>query len=65
MVRDALAMPEDGFYSGREGAPFKTKVSMACDAILDRHRSLANPENVAGMARYGINPKGTAEEGQG
>ena len=38
---------------------------MDCDAILRRLRSLANPDTVAGMARYGINPKGTAEEGQG
>ena len=32
---------------------------MKADEILDRLRSMANPENVAGMARFGINPKGT------
>jgi 3-methyladenine DNA glycosylase AlkD len=32
---------------------------MKADVILDRLRSMANPENVAGMARFGINPKGT------
>lgn len=29
------------------------------DDILQRLKHLANPENVAGMARFGINPKGT------
>ena len=29
------------------------------EALLDRLRCLANPDNVAGMARYGINPVGT------
>jgi len=29
------------------------------DEILQRLKKLANPENVAGMARYGINPEGT------
>ncbi len=28
----------------------------SCDAILQELRSLANPANVEGMARYGINP---------
>lgn len=31
----------------------------AAETILERLRSLANPENVAGMARYGINPHNT------
>jgi len=30
-----------------------------CDEILERLESLANPANVAGMARYGINPENT------
>lgn len=29
---------------------------MTCDAIVARLKSMANPENVAGMARFGINP---------
>jgi 3-methyladenine DNA glycosylase AlkD len=29
------------------------------EEIIERIRCLANPENVAGMARYGINPKNT------
>jgi 3-methyladenine DNA glycosylase AlkD len=29
------------------------------ESILDRLRALANPDNVAGMARYGINTQGT------
>jgi 3-methyladenine DNA glycosylase AlkD len=29
------------------------------ETILQLLRSLANPENVAGMARYGINSQGT------
>ncbi len=32
---------------------------MQYEEILKRLDSLANPENVAGMARFGINPKGT------
>jgi 3-methyladenine DNA glycosylase AlkD len=32
---------------------------MSLDEILSRLRSLANPEAVAGMARFGINPKNT------
>jgi 3-methyladenine DNA glycosylase AlkD len=32
---------------------------MRCETVLNRLRSLANPANVAGMARYGINPEGT------
>ena len=32
---------------------------MECEDILGRLRSLANAENVAGMARYGINPQHT------
>lgn len=29
------------------------------DSVLAELRSMANPENVAGMARFGINPEGT------
>ena len=29
---------------------------MDCAEILARLRALANPDNVAGMARFGINP---------
>jgi len=32
---------------------------MECEDILRKLESLANPENVAGMARFGINPKNT------
>lgn len=32
---------------------------MTSDELLDQLRAHANPANVAGMARYGINPKGT------
>lgn len=32
---------------------------MDCAAVLDRLRSQANPDNVRGMARYGINTEGT------
>jgi 3-methyladenine DNA glycosylase AlkD len=32
---------------------------MTADEILAYLRSLANPDNVAGMARYGINPTNT------
>jgi len=32
---------------------------MTCKEILDHLQSLANPKNVEGMARYGINPTGT------
>jgi len=32
---------------------------MQCEDILKRLESLANPEAVSGMARYGINPKNT------
>jgi 3-methyladenine DNA glycosylase AlkD len=32
---------------------------MDCGEVLARLRSQANPANVAGMARYGINPNGT------
>jgi len=32
---------------------------MECEDILERLRSLANPEAVAGMARFGINPHNT------
>ena len=32
---------------------------MSLDEILSRLRSLSNPESVAGMARFGINPKNT------
>ena len=32
---------------------------MECEDILERLKSLANAENVAGMARYGINPQNT------
>ena len=32
---------------------------MECEEILERLKSLANPEAVAGMARYGINPQNT------
>jgi len=32
---------------------------MRCEEILTRLESLSNPDAVAGMARYGINPKGT------
>jgi hypothetical protein len=32
---------------------------MKCEEILDRLKLLANPENVAGMARFGINPNNT------
>jgi len=32
---------------------------MDCGEVLDRLRSQANPANVAGMARYGINTNGT------
>jgi 3-methyladenine DNA glycosylase AlkD len=32
---------------------------MECEDILERLKSLANAENVAGMARFGINPENT------
>jgi 3-methyladenine DNA glycosylase AlkD len=32
---------------------------MECEEVLARLKSLANPENVAGMARFGINPENT------
>ena len=32
---------------------------MPIDEVLDRLQSLANPDNVAGMARFGINPHNT------
>jgi len=32
---------------------------MTCDEIISYLRGLANPENVAGMRRYGINPHNT------
>jgi 3-methyladenine DNA glycosylase AlkD len=32
---------------------------MQCEAVLAKLRSLANLENVAGMARFGINPENT------
>ena len=32
---------------------------MRADEILQRMKSMSNPEAVAGMARFGINPKGT------
>jgi 3-methyladenine DNA glycosylase AlkD len=32
---------------------------MECEAVLAKLRSLANLENVAGMARFGINPENT------
>jgi 3-methyladenine DNA glycosylase AlkD len=32
---------------------------MKCEEVLERLSALANPENVAGMARYGINPQNT------
>jgi hypothetical protein len=32
---------------------------MEYEEILKRLKSLANPEAVAGMARFGINPKNT------
>jgi 3-methyladenine DNA glycosylase AlkD len=32
---------------------------MRCEEILQQLKSLANPEAVAGMARFGINPKNT------
>jgi 3-methyladenine DNA glycosylase AlkD len=32
---------------------------MTCSQLIDTLRSLANPANVAGMARYGISPTGT------
>jgi len=32
---------------------------MECEDILERLKSLANPEAVAGMARFGINPENT------
>ncbi len=31
----------------------------SADEVISRLKSLANPDNVAGMARYGINPEGT------
>ena len=34
-------------------------MSLTAEEILVQLNSLANPENVAGMARYGINPQGT------
>ncbi|MDP1989489.1 MAG: DNA alkylation repair protein [Syntrophales bacterium] len=33
--------------------------AVACSQVIDALRSLANPANVAGMARYGISPEGT------
>ncbi len=30
-----------------------------CDEVVKRLKSMANPENVAGMARFGINPENT------
>ena len=32
---------------------------MECEAVLAKLKSLANPKNVAGMARFGINPENT------
>jgi 3-methyladenine DNA glycosylase AlkD len=32
---------------------------MECEEVLERLKSRANPENVAGMARFGINPENT------
>jgi len=32
---------------------------MDCDQIVDRLKSMSNPEAVAGMARFGINPNNT------
>jgi len=32
---------------------------MECEEVLERLKSLANPEAVAGMARFGINPEST------
>jgi len=32
---------------------------VAADQLIERLRAFANPENVAGMARFGINPAGT------
>jgi 3-methyladenine DNA glycosylase AlkD len=32
---------------------------MDCNQVLEKIKSLGNPEAVAGMARYGINPKNT------
>lgn len=32
---------------------------MQCEEVLSRLRSLASPENVAGMARFGISPRNT------
>jgi len=34
-------------------------MAKTADDVLNNLRSLANPENVAGMRRYGINPKNT------
>lgn len=31
---------------------------MTCDQIVDRLKALANPDNIAGMARYGIGTEG-------
>lgn len=32
---------------------------MTCNQIIKKPKSLSNPENVAGMARFGINPSNT------
>ena len=37
----------------------KRMMAKTADDVLDILRSLANPENVAGMRRYGINPENT------
>ena len=34
-------------------------MSLSCQDIVARLRAMANADNVAGMARYGINPEGT------
>jgi 3-methyladenine DNA glycosylase AlkD len=58
--------PEDG-AKGRNkqeasflpGSPAPGAGGVACCEVIDTLRSLANPANVAGMARYGISPVGT------
>lgn len=48
------------FYENyKDGNGDLPKMTLAASEILDELRSKADPRNVAGMARYGINPVGT------
>ncbi|MCH7782213.1 DNA alkylation repair protein [candidate division KSB1 bacterium] len=35
------------------------KLTMTVNEIISRLKSMVNPENAAGMSKYGINPKNT------